>query len=224
MSIADNLKMVQHKIINAAKSAARAPESVKLLPVTKSVGVEAVQALYNEGCRCFGENRIEVLNSKKDVLPSDIQWHFIGTLQRKKIRKILASSQVLHSVESLKLAEKISQVAVDMQITVEIFLEVNNGEEQKGGFLPDVLKESFASIIDLPNITVVGLMSMAPYTDDKTIVANAFKKTSDLQDELNALQLCQPLTQLSMGMSNDYELAITEGSTLVRVGSALYYN
>lgn len=222
MSIADNLKRIEGDIARAAQAVGRGADEVELLPVTKAVDVAAVQELYAAGCRSFGENRIEVLNSKRDSFPPETKWHFIGTLQRKKIRKILGASQIIHSVESLKLAEKISQVAQDMAIEVEIFLELNNGEEQKGGFSPQQLCEEFATIAALPNITIIGLMTMAPFSDDDEIVRSAFAQTRQLRDELNALGVAAPMTQLSMGMSNDFEIAIAEGSTLVRVGTALY--
>jgi pyridoxal phosphate enzyme (YggS family) len=222
MSIAQNLTQIKAKIEEVARKSGRNIEQIKLLPVTKSVDNKAIQALCDAGCTSFGENRIEVLNAKADSFDKDIIWHFIGTLQRKKIRKILAKSQILHSVESLALAEKISQVAIDLNITVKIFLEINNGENQKGGFVPNDLCNDFEKISLLQNIQILGFMIMAPFTTDEDIIRESFKKTRLLMDKLNNKKTTNPMTELSMGMSNDYHIAIEEGATLVRVGSALF--
>ena len=223
MSIADNLSFIKSKITRVTQTAGREEGVVTLLPVTKSVGVAEVKALYAAGCRSFGENRIDVLNEKKDSFDPEVCWHFIGTLQRKKIRKILASSTVLHAVDSLKLAQKISRVAGEMGIQVQIFLEVNNGEEQKGGFDHWQIKSDFPIVAALENITIIGLMTMAPFSDDRELIRQSFRKTRLLQDELNNSDILPAeMKQLSMGMSNDFEIAIEEGSTLVRVGTALY--
>ena len=182
-----------------------------------------MEALFEAGCKSFGENRLDSLGDKVEIVSEGVDWHFIGTLQRKKIRKILGYSRTLHSVESLVLAEKISQVALDLGIKVEVFLEVNTGEQQKGGFTIEQLNLDFKVLSQLPNIKILGLMTMAPHTTDEELVRSTFKEVRLCQEKLNSEGvLAYAMTELSMGMSNDFELAIEEGSTLVRVGTALF--
>lgn len=191
-----------------------------MLAVTKTFPTEAVQEAYNAGHRHFGESRQQEASPKIEALPGDIHWHFIGGLQRNKARKVLGEFDVIHSVDSLRLAEYLDRVAGEEGKRPEIYLEVNvAGEESKGGFSPDELLAAADLLAGMQHVAVIGLMSIPP--DDAERARHWFAATRDLRESLRAASGLH-LPGLSMGMSGDFEQAILEGSTIVRVGSAIF--
>ncbi|MBN2712995.1 MAG: YggS family pyridoxal phosphate-dependent enzyme [Planctomycetes bacterium] len=211
------------RIAAACERSGRNPEDVTLVAVTKTVGIEEVRALYELGVRDFGENRAEVALSKTDeITEADINWHFIGHLQRNKAKKVLDGYRIIHSLESLKLAEIISAQAVENNFTASVFIEVNvAGEVSKYGIAPDKLENMAGAVLALTGLEVRGLMTMAPFSDNPEDARPYFRRLREMRDRLSA-SLGKELPGLSMGMSGDFEVAIEEGATLVRVGTALF--
>ncbi len=196
--------------------------SVTLVVVTKGRSYEEVYSAYEEGARHFGENRVPEALEKISQLPSDIHWHFIGSLQKNKVRKVLGHFDLIHSVDSLELAKKISEVSEEMGRTTSILLQANtSGEEAKHGYAPEQWISDFKALLRLPSLDVQGLMTMAPLTEDEDTIRRCFAGLRSLRDSLQD-SFGRSLPHLSMGMSNDYRIAIEEGATLVRIGSAIF--
>ena len=217
MSCVENYFAVRRKLDEMGRS------DVLLLPVSKTVEAPAIRELYDAGVRDFGENRIEVLNPKAEALPKDIRWHFIGRLQSNKVRKILKVAQVIHSVDSVELVERISRIAGEEGVCPKIFLEISvSGEEQKGGFPVAKAAELASVAAKAPNITLAGLMTMAPLDADEETCRKVFDGLRACRDELEKA-LSVTLPELSMGMSSDWPAAVACGSTLIRVGSAIFH-
>ena len=221
---------MQERIKIAAHSSGRKPEDVKLVVVSKGQSLDAMRALYDAGVRDFGESRIQEAQEKLRALPSDIHWHMIGSLQTNKVRKVVGSCDLIHSVDSLHLAEKINAVSCELGITARILLEVNTSKEvAKHGMIGDELLQKFPSFLALKNIALCGLMTMAPRcvtfdADELKVVRGCFSELCQLKDKLCAKypEIKNSLTELSMGMSQDFEIAIQEGATLVRIGSLIF--
>lgn len=220
--LAANLKDVQRRIAAAGRD-------VTLIAVTKSVDAETTQALTELGVTDIAENRQQTAADKLPHVPALKEegrptLHFIGPLQRNKVKRVLEQFDVIHSVDSVKLAQEISKRAEELQRTAGIFVQVNvAGEAQKGGFEPGELSESLKEILRLPHLHVWGLMCMAPYDDDPEAARPHFKRLAELSREMIAGgHMPEGANRLSMGMSGDFEVAIEEGATHVRVGSALF--
>lgn len=221
--IARNLARVQERIAEACRRCGRNVEEVTLVAVTKTVGVDEIRALYEAGVRHVGENRVPVALEKHQHLASlDLRWHFIGHLQRNKAAQLLRGGfGIIHSVESSKLLAILGREA-SASAPVEIFLEVNvSGEEAKYGLAPEAVEEVLRETLALPGVRARGLMTMAPWESEAEATRPVFAGLRALRDTL-AETTGAALPDLSMGMSNDYEIAIEEGATLVRVGSALF--
>ena len=222
--IADNLAAVGERIEAAARRAGRSAGEVTLVAVTKYVGLEEVQALLEAGCRDLGESRPQQLWQKAEQLAGQtVRWHLIGHLQRNKVRRTLPHVSLLHSLDSLRLAEAIAAES-PLPEAVRCLLEVNiSGDESKHGFEPDDVEPSLLRLAGIPQLQVVGLMAMAAREGGPDTARANFARLRQLRDRV---QLAAPdglrLTELSMGMSGDFEAAIEEGATLVRVGSALF--
>lgn len=188
-----------------------AQAKAKLVVVTKNQPISKVLEVYQAGCRDFGENRIQEALLKIGEVPADVHWHFIGTLQKNKVNKAIGKFALIHSVDSYALAEKISQSG-----GAKILLQVNtSGEVSKHGLSIEEWRPSLESLFSLPNLQIEGLMTMAPLTEDTAIIRQTFRKLRLFAEELK-------LPELSMGMSHDFEIALEEGATLVRIGSALF--
>ncbi|MBD0320049.1 MAG: YggS family pyridoxal phosphate-dependent enzyme [Gemmatimonadetes bacterium] len=220
--VAARVEEVRERIERARARAGRA-DSVTLVAVTKTHPADAVRAVLAAGVADVGENRVQELEEKvAEVGRGAVGWHLIGHLQRNKAGKALPLFDLIHSLDSLRLAEAISAEAVKRGITARALVQVNaSGEESKGGFEPGELADAVGRIAALPGVRVEGLMTMAPFTDDESVVRAAFRRTRELLDDA-ARQVPGVGRQLSMGMSNDFEIAVEEGSTLVRVGSVLF--
>lgn len=216
-------KEVKENVINAAKNSNRNPEDILLLPVSKTVGKEEILELYNIGIRDFAENRLQVLQEKFDNLPKDINWHFIGPLQSNKIRKIVKMVKVIHSIESIDAILRLERIANEEDCDVKFLLEVNiSGEASKGGVTPQELPSLAAEALKCKKAIFSGLMTMAPLVSTIEEQKTIFSKLTTLRDNLeSSLNVKLPL--LSMGMSQDYIPAIECGSTIVRVGSSIFF-
>lgn len=222
--IANNLKTIRNNIESACAHSNRNPEDVKLVAVTKYAKIEWVRELVNEGESHLGESRPQQLAERASEFPNSIHWHMIGQLQRNKIRKILPLVELIHSVHSFKLLEAIDRIAEEESLTPSVLLQVNvSGEESKQGWSPEELRSEWERIKDLNHVTVKGLMTMAPLCADPEDARPYFRELKEFRDELNENSSGNsPLTELSMGMSRDYSIAIEEGSTLIRIGSQLF--
>lgn len=211
-------KLLLDEIAEIACRCGRHPSEILLLVVSKMHSLQEILPLYEEGARLFGESRVQEVLPKIEEAPSDIEWHFIGPLQRKKVPKIIGKFALIHSVDSLELAEKISSSSEQAGVVTSILLEVNaSGEESKHGLSPGHWHSVFDKVQNLPALRIEGLMTMAPLTDNKEIIRSCFRNLRILRDELQ-------LHHLSMGMSHDYPIAIEEGATILRIGSILFGN
>jgi PLP dependent protein len=187
-----------------------------LIAVSKGRTLDEIKAVYDEGVRDFGENRVTEFLEKKRTLPTDIIWHFIGSLQRNKVKKIVGEVDLIHSVDSQALAEEISREALKKGIRQSVLLQINvSREEQKHGFSPaDALKE-WKRLKELEGVEWKGVMTMAPLTEDQEIIRSTFRGLKKLATQLE-------VNELSMGMSQDYKIALEEGATMVRIGRSLF--
>jgi pyridoxal phosphate enzyme, YggS family len=203
------------------------PVGVKLVAVSKFHSVETVQKAYDVGQRIFGESRVQELMVKQPELPTDIEWHFIGTLQTNKVKFIAPFISMIQSVDSIKLMQEINRQAGKCNRKIRVLVEVHIAEENsKHGFSPDECIALFANDLQqqYPNIHVCGLMGMATFTDNIEQVAREFAKLRSLFSEIKSMSTIdkQIFTELSMGMSDDYKIAIEKGSTIIRVGTAIF--
>lgn len=221
----ENLEEVEEKIAKACERAGRAREEVTLIAVSKTKPVEMLQEIYDEGIRDFGENKVQELTEKYEVMPKDMKWHMIGHLQRNKVKYIVDKVTLIHSVDSLRLAETISREAEKKGVTVPILIEVNiAGEETKFGLSS---KEEVISLTEqiaaLPNLSVKGLMTVAPPVKDPEENRPFFREIRQLSVDITNKNIDNVSMEiLSMGMTNDYTVAIEEGATMVRVGTGIF--
>ncbi|WP_027430651.1 YggS family pyridoxal phosphate-dependent enzyme [Lachnospira multipara] len=222
--VVENYKEVLENVKKAALKAGRDPKDITVLAVSKTKPNEMIEELYNEGVREFGENYVQELATKMETLPKDIQWHMIGHLQRNKIKYIIENVKMIHSVDSLRLAKAISDEAVKRGVNMDILLEVNVAlEENKFGFKVEEVEEALKEIAKLPNICVKGLMTSAPYVSNAEENRQYFKRLNKLLVDINDKNIDNvSMSVLSMGMTNDYLVAIEEGATHVRVGTAIF--
>lgn len=223
MYIQDQLHDIRARMTAAALRAGRTPESIRLLAVSKTFPVTDIMQAYQDGQRDFGENRLQEAMSKIPQMPTDCTWHLIGPLQRNKVRKALEQGfALIEAVDSLKLAQAISRIAGELNTSGHILLEVNvDAEASKHGFTPDELHQCWAELVALPHIDIQGLMCIPAYTPDPEAARPAFRRLRQLAEELRTRGPL-PLPELSMGMSHDFDVAIEEGATIVRVGSAIF--
>jgi pyridoxal phosphate enzyme (YggS family) len=221
--LTESLPGVRDRIADAAMAAGRDPSQVRLVAVTKGHPLEAAQAALEAGLRDLGENRVEELEEKVAVLGRDVAvWHMIGHLQRRKVGKAVALAHMIHSVDSLRLGERISRLAAEAETDVCVLAQVNtSGEVVKSGFSGSSVVEEIHQLAEMPHVEVDGLMTMAPYVDDEEVLTLTFRR---LRETLEAVRRVAPRVgnELSMGMTNDLEIAIREGSTMVRIGTALF--
>ncbi len=222
MSVADNLIEIRSRVSRACEVAGRDAGEVELIAVSKTWPAEHVQKAVDAGQEVFGENKLQEGQDKIPVLSDELEWHYIGGLQRNKVRKVLGLFDVIHSVDSLKLARYTSNVAADMKIVPSVLLQVNIGaEESKGGFSVEELEVSFSELLDLASLKIVGLMCIPPAVVNSEDARVWFRKVAKLRDKLELAHGVK-LPHLSMGMSGDFETAIAEGATYVRVGTSIF--
>lgn len=222
--IRENYSMVKKQIAEICDQCSRRAEEVTLIAVSKTKPIAMLQEAYAAGARDFGENKVQELLEKTEALPDDIRWHMIGHLQRNKVKYIVDKVYLIHSVDSYKLAEEISKEALKKNIEVNILVEVNIAEEEsKFGVSPKEAPELILQTSKLPSIHILGLMTIAPYTENPADNRKYFAQLRQLAVDINRENIDNvSMDILSMGMTGDYEVAIEEGSTYVRVGTGIF--
>ena len=220
----DALIEVENNILDACERSGRNPEEVTLIAVSKTEPVEMLQEVYNEGIRDFGENYVQELADKIEIMPKDIRWHMIGHLQRNKVKYLVGKVACIHSVDSLRLAEVINERSIKLGVVTEIMAEVNiAGEESKFGFTRDEVFDFAEKVSTMEGVKLVGLMTSAPYVNDPEENRQYFREMKSLSVDINEKNINNiNITELSMGMTNDYIVAVEEGATHVRVGTAIF--
>lgn len=217
------LPRVRERVADAARRAGRSPDEVRIVAVTKAHPLEAVRAALRAGLEDLGENRVGELERKAaEVEDAAVRWHMVGHVQRRKAPRLLPIAKLVHSLDSLRLARRFQRVADPADRTVRALIQVNtSGEDSKYGFTPDGFRRALPQILELSRVRVEGLMTMAPLTDDERVLRTTFRRLRELHEEAGASAEYGG-TELSMGMTNDYAVAVEEGSTLVRIGTALF--
>ena len=222
--ICENLKEVEAKIEAACKRAGRDRSEVTLIAVSKTKPVEMLEEAYGIGIREFGENKVQEMMDKYEVMPKDIHWHMIGHLQRNKVKYLMGKAALIHSVDSLRLAEEISAQSVKHEVTTDILIEVNiAGEETKFGTDREEAIALVEAAAKLPNIHICGLMTIAPFVENSEDNREYFQQIRQLSVDIKEKNIDNvDMRILSMGMTGDYEVAIEEGATMVRVGTGIF--
>jgi PLP dependent protein len=221
-AIAENLNHVREQIAQAAAKSGRSADDVELVTITKTHPAEKVREAIEAGQTLFGESRVQEARVKIPELPSNIHWHFVGHLQKNKIRHALPLFEMIHSVDSLTLAQEVNRIADEEGLHGRVLFEVNvAGEGSKFGFAPDKLREQMEQLLALPRLTVLGLMTIPPMAQEAEASRKYFVQLRQLRDRLQT-EFRVDLAQLSMGMTQDFPIAVEEGATLVRVGTAIF--
>ncbi len=224
LSIKENLDNVLSRIKGAAEKSGRKAEDIKLIAVTKTVDIDRIKSVYNYGILDMGENRVQELLEKYDKLASECRWHLIGHLQTNKVKYIIDKVDMIHSVDSIQLANEINARAAKAGKKMNILLQVNvSGEESKFGISPEEVNEFIEIISGYGNISLRGLMTIAPYAENTEAIRDVFKKLYSKYIDIKQKKLDNvTMDYLSMGMSNDFEVAIEEGANIVRIGTDIF--
>lgn len=220
----ENLTKVEENIQKACDKAGRKRSEVTLIAVSKTKPVEMLQEIYNEGIREFGENKVQEMCEKMELMPQDIKWNMIGHLQTNKVKYIIGKTSLIHSVDSLKLAEEIQKQAVKHDVTADILVEVNiANEESKFGLSKDETIQMVRDIAKLDHLKIKGLMTIAPFVENPEDNRLYFREIKQLSVDINNQNIDNvSMDVLSMGMTGDYMVAIEEGATMVRVGTGIF--
>ena len=220
----ENFRQVEENIRRACGRAGRDPGDVTLIAVSKTKPVELLREAYDLGTRVFGENKVQEIVEKYEALPKDIHWHMIGHLQRNKVKYIIDKVDLIHSVDSVRLAETIEKEAAKHDLTANILLEVNVAEEEsKFGLKVDEVEQVVDEIAKFSHIKVCGLMTIAPFVENPEENRPYFRRLRNLSVDIGGKNVDNvTMSILSMGMTNDYEVAVEEGATMVRVGTGLF--
>lgn len=223
-TIRDHLNEVRENIQKACEKAGRSPQEVTLIAVSKTKPLFMLEEAYEAGARDFGENKVQEILEKHPKMPEDARFHMIGHLQRNKVKQVLPHAVLIHSVDSYRLAEQISQEAGKLGITAKILLEVNVAkEESKFGMMPEDVEEMAGQIAALPHLQIEGLMAIAPFVDDPEKNRPVFRKLYQLSVDIKKKNIDNVnMGVLSMGMTGDYQVAVEEGSTMIRVGTGIF--
>ena len=224
MSFSENLQHVRERIRRAAERIGRTESAITIVAVTKTLGPAAVEEAIRGGVTDIGENRVQEFLEKADQVTVPCRWHLIGHLQSNKVNKAIGRFALIQSVDSIKLAERLSRAADERGLSADILVEVNTScEKAKYGFIPEEAVEACGRIADLPAVTIRGLMTVGPWVEDVGRIASAFAALRSLKDDVERIGSGHiPLEHLSMGMTDDFEIAIAEGSTMVRLGRILF--
>ena len=222
--ITENLEQVRKNIEEACRAVNRDPGEVTLISVSKTKPVSMLQEAYDAGSRDFGENKVQEIMDKYPQLPSDIRWHMIGHLQRNKVKYLIGKVVLIHSVDSLRLAEQIEHEAAKADIVMPVLIEVNVAEEEsKFGTTSEAAMQLVEAVSKLPHIKIRGLMTIAPFTDNPEDNRIYFRKLKQLSVDIMHKNIDNiKMNTLSMGMTGDYEVAVEEGATFVRVGTGIF--
>lgn len=223
-TIRDHLNEVRENIQKACEKAGRSPQEVTLIAVSKTKPLFMLEEAYEAGARDFGENKVQEILEKHPKMPEDARFHMIGHLQRNKVKQVLPHAVLIHSVDSYRLAEQISQEAGKLGITAKILLEVNVAkEESKFGMMPEDVEEMAGQIAALPHLQIEGLMTIAPFVDDQEKNRPVFRKLYQLSVDIKKKNIDNVnMSVLSMGMTGDYQVAVEEGATMIRVGTGIF--
>ncbi len=220
--IAENLERVREQIAQAAAKAGRSADELELVAISKTHDAAKVREAIEAGQRLFGESRVQEARAKIPELPSNLRWHFVGHLQKNKIRHALPLFELTHSVDSLALAEDVNRIAEEDGLHPRVLLEVNvAGEGSKFGFKPDKLRAEMESLLALPRLSILGLMTIPPIAEEAEASRKYFVQLRELRARLQT-EFHVDLAQMSMGMTQDFAVAVEEGATLVRVGTAIF--
>ena len=221
-SVAENLERVREQVAEAAAKVGRAVDEIQLIAISKTHDAGKVRAAYQAGQSLFGESRVQEARAKIPELPSDLRWHFVGHLQKNKIRHALPLFELFHSVDSLALAQEMSRIADEEGMHPRVLLEVNvAGEASKFGFARTALRGEMEQLLALRRLTIEGLMTIPPLAPEAEASRKFFVQLRELRDGLES-EFQMKLPRLSMGMTNDFAIAVEEGATLVRVGTAIF--
>lgn len=222
--VTQNLHNIEARIQSACDRSGRVRDDVRLLAVTKTKPIDLLREAYDAGYRAFGENKVQEILWKREELPADIEWHMIGHLQTNKVKQVVPHVAMIHSVDSVHLAAEISKRCIAIDKVMPVLVEVNvAGEESKFGVAPQDTEDFVRSIAVLPGITVAGLMTSAPYTENPESNRQYFRNLRELSIDIASKNIDNVnMYELSMGMTGDFEVAIEEGSTIVRIGTAIF--
>jgi pyridoxal phosphate enzyme (YggS family) len=221
-SVAENLERVREQIVRAAANSGRSADEVELVAISKTHPADKVREAIEAGQTLFGESRVQEARVKIPELSSNLRWHFVGHLQKNKVRQALPLFETIHSVDSLALAQDVNRIAEEEGMYPRVLLEVNvAGEGSKFGFAPDKLREQMEALLELVRLSIEGLMCIPPLAVESEDSRKFFVQVRELRDSLEK-QFNVKLPQLSMGMTQDFPIAIDEGATLVRVGTAIF--
>ena len=222
--VTEKLEIINQKIAQACDRAGRRRDEVTLIAVSKTKPVSLLEEAYQAGARDFGENKVQEMMDKIPVLPEDIKWHMIGHLQRNKVKYLIGKTTLIHSVDSMRLAEEISRLSTKNNVTTDILIEVNIAEEEsKFGTSRDEAISLVEEVSGLSGIRICGLMTIAPYVDDPEDNRKYFREIKKLSVDIANRNIDNvSMSILSMGMTGDYEVAIEEGATMVRVGTGIF--
>lgn len=224
--VSENLKVVEEKIQKACERSGRAREEVKLIAVSKTKPIEMIREAMDSGIVTFGENKVQELLEKQDALPEKLDWHMIGHLQRNKVRQIAGRVTRIHSVDTLRLAEQIQREYAKRDFRADILIEINMAkEDSKFGFLPEEAEEAIRKMASFSHLHICGLMTIAPFVEQAEENRIHFRNLHKLLVDINSKNIDNVnMSELSMGMTGDYEVAIEEGATYVRVGTGIFGN
>ena len=224
MSVAENLKTTRERVDAACERAGRRPEEVALIAVSKTKPLSMLQEAYEAGARDFGENKVQEILEKYPEMPEDARFHMIGHLQTNKVKQVVGKAVLIHSVDSLHLAEKIEQEAAKRDLTADILLEVNVArEESKFGLMLEEVIPLLEEVKNLPHVRVRGLMTIAPNVENPEENRKHFKKLYQLYVDIKSKNIDNgTMSVLSMGMTGDFEVAVEEGATMIRVGTGIF--
>ncbi len=221
-SVAENLERVREQIAGAAAKGGRAVDEIELVAITKTHPADKVREAIEAGQALFGESRVQEARAKIPELPSNLRWHFVGHLQKNKIRHALPLFELFHGIDSLALAQDMNRIANEEGMHPRVLLEVNvAGEGSKFGFKPETVRAEMESLLALPRLSIEGLMCIPPLAEEAEASRACFAQLRELRDALEK-EFDLKLPQLSMGMTNDFMVAVEEGATLVRVGTAIF--
>lgn len=222
--IVESIKKIQNEIKEICEKVGRDPSEVTLIAVSKTKPFTDVEEAMKSGCLDYGENKVQELDSKYELLPKNINWHMIGHLQRNKVKYLVGKAKIIHSVDSLRLANQIEKDYAKKDMVATVLIEVNMaGEESKFGIKPEETEDLVREISTLEHVKVCGLMTIAPYTTEPEDNRIYFKKLKELSVDIDSKNIDNvTMSELSMGMSGDYKVAIEEGSTMIRVGTKIF--
>lgn len=224
MSLTENLQSVRDKIAKAAEGAGRDPSEVKIVAITKTHPPEVVEEAVSAGLEDVGENKVQEFLDKSEEVTTPCRWHFVGHLQRNKVKKIIGRFELIHSLDSLRLARRLNKLSSREEMVTDVLVQVNtSGEESKYGIMPEDAVRFCGEVSAMEGIRVKGLMTMAPWVDDPEVLRAAFSGLRRLRDEIRDRGIRRiSMEDLSMGMTNDFECAVAEGATILRLGRVLF--